>query len=199
MLVIAVFLPLLGAFIAGFFGRMIGDRPSQIVTCLGVGLAALASIPAFMDVALAGNTQTIVIATWLASGTFDAQWALRYDTLSAVMVMTVTSVSTLIHIYSVGYMSHDDSKPRFMAYLSLFTFAMLMLVTADNLIQLFFGWEGVGVVSYLLIGFWFKKPAANAAAIKAFVVNRVGDFGFLSRRNHGYSGRVPGRAYVAVV
>ena len=179
MLVVAVFLPLLGAFIAGFFGRIIGDRPSQIVTCLGVGIAALASIPAFIDVALNGNGQTIVIATWIASGTFDAQWALRYDTLSAVMVMTVTSVSTLIHIYSVGYMSHDDSKPRFMAYLSMFTFAMLMLVTSDNLVQLFFGWEGVGVFSYLLIGFWFKKPAANAAAIKAFVVNRIGDFGFL--------------------
>ena len=179
MLVVAVFLPLLGAFIAGLFGRMIGDRSSQIITCLGVGLAALASIPAFMEVALNGNSQTIVIATWLASGTFDAQWALRYDTLSAVMVMTVTSVSTLIHIYSIGYMSDDDSKPRFMAYLSMFTFAMLMLVTADNLVQLFFGWEGVGVFSYLLIAFWFKKSAANAAAIKAFVVNRVGDFGFL--------------------
>jgi len=179
VLVTAVFLPLLGAIIAGFFGRMIGDRGSQIVTCLGVGLAALSSIPAFIDVAINGNAQTIEIATWLTSGTFDASWALRYDTLSAVMVMTVTSVSTLIHIYSIGYMSHDDSKPRFMAYLSLFTFAMLMLVTADNLVQLFFGWEGVGVVSYLLIGFWFKKSAANAAAIKAFVVNRVGDFGFL--------------------
>jgi NADH-quinone oxidoreductase subunit L len=179
VLVIAVFLPLLGAFIAGFFGRVIGDRPSQLITCLGVGLAALASIPSFMDVALQGNAQTIVIATWLASGTFEAQWALRYDTLSAVMVMTVTSVSTLIHIYSIGYMSHDDSKPRFMAYLSMFTFAMLMLVTADNLVQLFFGWEGVGLFSYLLIGFWFKKPEANAAAIKAFIVNRIGDFGFL--------------------
>lgn len=176
---LAIFMPLLGAFIAGFFGRAIGDRASQVVTCLGVGIAALCSIPIFFDVALNGKDQVLPVATWLTSGTFEANWALRFDTLSAVMVMTVTCVSTLIHIYAVGYMSHDDSQPRFMAYLSLFTFAMLMLVTADNLVQLFFGWEGVGVVSYLLIGFWFKKPSANAAAIKAFVVNRVGDFGFL--------------------
>ena len=176
---LAVFMPLLGAFIAGFFGRQIGDRGAHIVTCLGVSIAAICSIPIFMDVALGGEDQVLPVATWLTSGTFEANWALRFDTLSAVMVMTVTCVSTLIHIYAVGYMHHDDSQPRFMAYLSLFTFAMLMLVTADNLVQLFFGWEGVGVVSYLLIGFWFKKPSANAAAIKAFVVNRVGDFGFL--------------------
>ena len=117
--------------------------------------------------------------TWIVSGTFKAEWALRFDTLTAVMVMTVNCISTLIHVYSVGYMSHDPSKPRFMAYLSFFTFCMLMLVTADNLIQMFFGWEGVGVASYLLIGFWYDRPSANAAAIKAFVVNRVGDFGFL--------------------
>jgi NADH-quinone oxidoreductase subunit L len=176
---LAVFLPLLGAFIAGFFGRYIGDRGAHIVTCVCVGIAAACSIPIFMDVALGGKDQVLPVATWLTSGTFEANWALRFDTLSAVMIMTVTCVSTLIHIYAVGYMHHDDSQPRFMAYLSLFTFAMLMLVTADNLVQLFFGWEGVGVVSYLLIGFWFKKPSANAAAIKAFVVNRVGDFGFL--------------------
>ena len=179
MLIAAVFLPLLGAFIAGFFGRIIGDRGSQIVTCLGVGLAALAGVYDLYDVAIQGHNQVVNIATFISSGTFEAQWALRFDTLSAVMVMTVTVVSTLIHVYACGYMSHDDSQPRFMAYLSLFTFAMLMLVTADNLVQLFFGWEGVGLVSYLLIGFWFKKPSANAAAIKAFVVNRVGDFGFL--------------------
>ncbi|MSO97790.1 MAG: NADH-quinone oxidoreductase subunit L [Rhodospirillaceae bacterium] len=176
---LAVFMPLLGAFIAGFFGRAIGDRGAHIVTCMGVGIAALCSIPIFNEVALGGKDTIIPIATWLSSGTFEANWALRYDTLSSVMVMTVTCVSTLIHIYAVGYMHHDDSQPRFMAYLSLFTFAMLMLVTADNLVQLFFGWEGVGLVSYLLIGFWFKKPSACAAAIKAFVVNRVGDFGFL--------------------
>ncbi len=179
MLVAAVFLPLLGAFVAGFFGRLIGDRASHIVTCLGVGLASLAAIFTFYDVAIAGHSQVVNLTTFLSSGTFEAQWALRFDTLSAVMVMTVTTVSTLIHIYAVGYMSHDDSQPRFMAYLSLFTFAMLMLVTADNLVQMFFGWEGVGLVSYLLIGFWFKKPSANAAAIKAFIVNRIGDFGFL--------------------
>ncbi len=179
MIFASVFLPLLGAFVAGFFGRMIGDRPSQIVTCVCVGLAALCSIPTFYDVAIQGNVQVLNLFTWLQSGSFEANWALRFDALSATMVMTVTVVSTFIHVYSVGYMSHDDSQPRFMAYLSLFTFAMLMLVTADNLVQLFFGWEGVGLVSYLLIGFWFKKPTASAAAIKAFVVNRVGDFGFL--------------------
>ncbi|MDE0801526.1 MAG: NADH-quinone oxidoreductase subunit L [Rhodospirillaceae bacterium] len=175
----AVFLPLVGAIIAGFFGRHIGDRASQIVTCLGVGSAAVLSVPLFFDVAVGGNERVVNIMSWINSGTFETAWALRFDTLSAVMVMTVTCVSSLIHVYSIGYMSQDDSKPRFMAYLSLFTFAMLMLVTSDNLVQLFFGWEGVGVVSYLLIGFWFKKPTANAAAIKAFVVNRVGDFGFL--------------------
>ncbi|MDX2224931.1 MAG: NADH-quinone oxidoreductase subunit L [Rhodospirillaceae bacterium] len=175
----AVFLPLLGAAIAGFFGRLIGDRASQIVTCAGLGLAAACAVPTFFDVALGGNVRTLPVFSFITSGTFEAAWALRFDTLSAAMVMTVTCVSFLIHVYAVGYMSHDDSKPRFMAYLSLFTFAMLMLVTADNLVQLFFGWEGVGLVSYLLIGFWFKKPSANAAAIKAFVVNRVGDFGFL--------------------
>jgi len=179
VLIAAVFLPLLGAFIAGFFGRIIGDRGSQIVTCLGVGFASLAGIYSFYDVAIQGNAQVVNLMTFISSGTFEAQWALRFDTLSAVMVMTVTTVSTLIHVYACGYMSHDDSQPRFMAYLSLFTFAMLMLVTADNLVQLFFGWEGVGLVSYLLIGFWFKKPSANAAAMKAFIVNRVGDFGFL--------------------
>ncbi len=179
MYIAAIFLPLLGSVIAGFFGNKIGNRASQIVTCLGVGTAAALSIPIFFTVAIGGNEQVVTVASWINSGTFEAAWALRFDTLSAVMVMTVTCVSFLIHVYSIGYMSHDDSQPRFMSYLSLFTFAMLMLVTADNLVQLFFGWEGVGVVSYLLIGFWFKKPSANAAAIKAFVVNRVGDFGFL--------------------
>src|SRR4051812_47760533 len=179
LMVASVFLPLLGALIAGFFGRVIGNRGAHLDTCIGVGLAALASIPTFIDVALHGHNHLITLMTFLSSGTFEAAWALRYDTLSATMVMTVTCVSTLIHIYSVGYMSHDDSQPRFMAYLSAFTFAMLMLVTSDNLVQMFFGWEGVGVMSYLLIGFWYKKPSACAAAIKAFVVNRVGDFGFL--------------------
>ena len=179
MLAATVFLPLLGALISGFFGRLIGNRGAHIVACVGVGLAALLSISTFIDVAIHGNAQVVPVLRWLSSGTLDVAWALRFDTLSATMVMTVTCVSTLIHIYSVGYMSHDDSQPRFMAYLSAFTFAMLMLVTANNLVQLFFGWEGVGVMSYLLIGFWYKKPSACAAAIKAFIVNRIGDFGFL--------------------
>src|SRR5436309_34159 len=177
-MVASVFLPLIGASIAGLFGRFIGNRGAHLVTCIGVGLAALASIPTFIDVALHGHNHLVPIMTFISSGTFEAAWALRFDSLSAAMVMTVTSVSTLIHVYSVGYMSHDKSQPRFMSYLSLFTFAMLALVTADNLVQLFFGWEGVGLASYLLIGFWYHKPSANAAAIKAFVVNRVGDFGF---------------------
>ena len=179
LMVASVFLPLLGATIAGFFGRFIGNRGAHVVTCLGIGLAALCSIPTFIDVAIHGHSHVVPVFSFLVSGTFEAAWALRYDTLSATMVMTVSCVSTLIHVYSVGYMSHDKSQPRFMAYLSLFSFAMLALVTADNLVQLFFGWEGVGVVSYLLIGFWYHKPSACAAAIKAFVVNRVGDFGFL--------------------
>ncbi|MBY0408190.1 MAG: hypothetical protein K2Q01_10905, partial [Rickettsiales bacterium] len=126
----------------------------------------------------AGLVYKAQIAPWIMSGDFTAGWTLRVDALTAVMLIVVTWVSSVVHIYSVGYMSHDDHQPRFMAYLSLFTFFMLMLVTADNLVQLFLGWEGVGLASYLLIGFWFKKPEACAAAIKAFVVNRVGDFGF---------------------
>jgi len=173
-----VFLPLIGALIAGFGGRIIGDRGAQIVTCGAMGISSVLAIVAFWEVAIGGRTLTVDVLTWIASGSFEANWALRWDTLTAVMVLVVTVVSTMVHVYSIGYMSHDHSIPRFMAYLSIFTFAMLMLVTADNLVQLFFGWEGVGVASYLLIGFWFHKPSANAAAIKAFVVNRVGDFGF---------------------
>ncbi len=173
-----VFLPLFGAIIAGFGGRILGDRGAQIVTCGAMIASAVLGIVAFWEVAIGGRTFNVDVLTWVASGSFEANWALRWDTLTAVMVLVVTVVSTMVHVYSVGYMSHDPSIPRFMAYLSIFTFAMLMLVTADNLVQLFFGWEGVGVASYLLIGFWFHKPSANAAAIKAFVVNRVGDFGF---------------------
>jgi NADH-quinone oxidoreductase subunit L len=174
----AVFLPLLGAIVAGFFGRALGDRGAQLVTCGAMALAAACGVALFFDVAYGGNARTVVLATWVDSGSFEANWALRYDTLSAVMVGMVTFISTLIHIYSVGYMSHDRTVPRFMAYLSLFTFAMLMLVTADNLLQLFFGWEGVGLCSYLLIGYWYDRESANRAAIKAFIVNRVGDVGF---------------------
>ncbi|NFV80112.1 NADH-quinone oxidoreductase subunit L [Magnetospirillum aberrantis] len=176
--VAAVFLPLLGSIVAGFFGRFIGDRGAQLVTCTLLGISAACSALIFKDVAIDGNAVTITLLHWIQSGSLDVSWALKFDTLTAVMLIVVTWVSFMVHVYSVGYMSHDPAIPRFMSYLSLFTFAMLMLVTADNLIQLFFGWEGVGLASYLLIGFWFEKPSASAAAIKAFVVNRVGDFGF---------------------
>ncbi|MBC7134970.1 MAG: NADH-quinone oxidoreductase subunit L [Oceanibaculum nanhaiense] len=174
-----VFLPLLGAIIAGFFGRVIGDRAAQLVTCALMLVSMALSILVFIDVALGGNPRTVELFTWFQSGALDVSWALRVDTLTAVMLIVVTVVSSMVHVYSVGYMSHDHSIPRFMAYLSLFTFFMLMLVTADNLVQMFFGWEGVGLASYLLIGFWYHKDSANDASIKAFLVNRVGDFGFM--------------------
>ncbi|MGQ0676181.1 MAG: NADH-quinone oxidoreductase subunit L [Rhodospirillales bacterium] len=178
MYVLCVFLPLIAAFVAGMFGRFIGDRGAQYVTCGAMIASGLIAPFLLYDVAVLGHARDIVLATWIASGDLELSWALRLDSLSAVMVFVVTVVSALIHVYSVGYMDHDPHKPRFMAYLSLFTFSMLMLVTADNLIQLFFGWEGVGLCSYLLIGFWYHKPSANDAAIKAFIVNRIGDFGF---------------------
>ncbi len=178
MEVAVVLLPLLGAIIVGFFGRTIGDRASQIASCSLMALSGILSIPVFIDVALGGNVRVIEIFTWVDSGEFEASWAVRADTLSAVMMLVVSNISALIHIYSIGYMSHDKSIPRFFAYLSLFTFFMLSLVTADNFLQMFFGWEGVGLCSYLLIGFWYERPSACAAAIKAFLVNRVGDIGF---------------------
>ena len=171
-------LPLIAAIISGFFGKYIGDRNSEIVTSLLVSISAILSVIVFYNVVFNQYEDNIIIATWINSGTLDVNWSMKIDSLSSVMLVVVTSVSALVHIYSIGYMSHDPHKPRFMAYLSLFTFAMLMLVTSDNFIQLFFGWEGVGLCSYFLIGFWFKKDTANSAAIKAFVVNRVGDFGF---------------------
>ncbi|PCJ71207.1 MAG: NADH-quinone oxidoreductase subunit L [Rhodobiaceae bacterium] len=174
-----VFLPLAGCLIAGLFGNRLGVVTSQWVTCGFLVISALLSWVAFVVVALQGNVETVQVLTWIDSGSFEADWRLRIDTLTAVMLVVVTSISSLVHIYSIGYMSHDEHQQRFFAYLSLFTFAMLALVTADNLIQLFFGWEGVGLASYLLIGFWYKKPSANAAAMKAFVVNRVGDFGLI--------------------
>lgn len=173
-----VFLPLLGALIAGFGGRKIGDKASYSITSTLLVISALLSWIAFFKVGFDGETAKVQVLTWVQSGTLAADWVLRIDTLTAVMLVVVNSVSALVHIYSIGYMHHDPHQPRFFAYLSLFTFAMLMLITSDNLLQMFFGWEGVGLASYLLIGFWFKKPSANAAAIKAFVVNRVGDFGF---------------------
>ena len=175
---LAVFLPLLAASVVGFFGSLLGDRLSQWITCLGIICAGLLSLKILSDVGLDSRVSQLVLFNWIQSGDLHIQWALNFDTLSAVMIFVVTMVSSVVHIYSVGYMSHDKSIPRFMAYLSLFSFFMLMLVTSNNLVQMFFGWEGVGVASYLLIGFWFQKPSANAAAIKAFVVNRVGDFGF---------------------
>ncbi len=171
-------LPLIASIISGFFGKFIGDRNSEILTSLLVSIAAIFSAIVLYEVIQNQYEDNIIIATWINSGSLDVNWSMKIDSLSAVMLVVVTSVSALVHIYSIGYMSHDPHKPRFMAYLSLFTFAMLMLVTSDNFIQLFFGWEGVGLCSYFLIGFWFKKESANAAAIKAFVVNRVGDFGF---------------------
>jgi NADH-quinone oxidoreductase subunit L len=173
-----VFLPLLGALIAGLFGRVIGPRPSELITTVLLLAAAVLSWVVFARVGFNHETAHVPILRWITSGELDASWSLRIDTLTAVMLVVVTTVSSLVHVYSIGYMHEDDGRPRFFAYLSLFTFAMLMLVTSDNLLQMFFGWEGVGLASYLLIGFWYHKPEANAAAIKAFVVNRVGDFGY---------------------
>ena len=179
MELLAVFSPLVGFMIAGLLGKEIGDKGAQFITVAGMLIAAAASMFLFYDVIYLGHERIYPLANWITSGDLDVQWTLRIDQLTAVMMVVINVVSACVHIYSIGYMSHDDSKARFMAYLSLFTFAMLMLVTADNLLQLFFGWEGVGLASYLLIGFWNHKPSANAAAVKAFVVNRVGDFGLV--------------------
>jgi NADH-quinone oxidoreductase subunit L len=174
-----VFLPLLGFLIVGLFGNSLGAKASEYITSGFLVISAALSWVAFFSVGFGhGEVFTVPVLHWIQSGGLDVSWALRIDTLTVVMLVVVNTVSALVHIYSIGYMHHDPNRPRFFAYLSLFTFAMLMLVTADNLVQMFFGWEGVGLASYLLIGFWYKKPSANAAAIKAFVVNRVGDFGF---------------------
>ncbi len=181
MELLAIFSPLFAFIIAGLFGKQIGDKGCQFITCTAVIIAALASISLFFTVifteGMVDGSYTRTLATWITSGDFTVNWALKIDQLSVVMMCVVNIVSACVHVYSIGYMSHDAAKGRFMAYLSLFTFAMLMLVTSDNLLQLFFGWEGVGVASYLLIGFWNHKHTANAAAQKAFIVNRVGDFG----------------------
>ncbi|WP_131116937.1 NADH-quinone oxidoreductase subunit L [Lichenihabitans psoromatis] len=173
-----VFLPLVGFLITGLFGNQLGARSSEIVTSVLVGISALLSWVAFVNVGFGDGTTHVDVANWMTVGALKVDWAFRIDTLTVVMLVVVNTVSTLVHVYSIGYMHEDPSRPRFFAYLSLFTFAMLMLVTSDNLVQMFFGWEGVGLASYLLIGFWYDRPTANAAAIKAFVVNRVGDFGF---------------------
>ena len=180
---IILFAPLLGALIVGFGHKALGDKASQWITTGLLFLAAALSWVVFLG--FDGVTRQIELMTWIQSGTLDTSWAIRLDRLTAIMLVVINTVSALVHLYSMGYMAHDENwkegesyRPRFFAYLSLFTFSMLMLVTADNLIQMFFGWEGVGVASYLLIGFYYRKPSANAAAIKAFVVNRVGDFGF---------------------
>ena len=174
-----VFLPLLGFLIAGLFGRSIGAKACEYITSGLLVISAVLSWVALVQVGFGDSKGfTVPVLRWIESGDFIANWAFRIDTLTVVMLVVVNSVSALVHIYSIGYMHHDAHRPRFFAYLSLFTFAMLMLVTSDNLIQMFFGWEGVGLASYLLIGFWYHKPSANAAAIKAFIVNRVGDFGF---------------------
>jgi NADH-quinone oxidoreductase subunit L len=173
-----VFLPLVASIIVGFFGRAIGDRGSQLITCGALLLAAVLGVFVFRDILATSEAQIIPLASWIVAGGVDVAWSLRLDTLSGVMIVVVTVVSSMVHVYSIGYMHGDPSIPRFMSYLSLFTFFMLSLVTSDNFVQLFFGWEGVGLMSYLLVGFWYDRPSANAAAIKAFLVNRVGDFGF---------------------
>ncbi|KPQ08993.1 MAG: NADH-quinone oxidoreductase subunit L [Rhodobacteraceae bacterium HLUCCA09] len=184
MTTILLFAPLLGAIVCGLFWRVIGERPAQIVATGLLFLSAILSWIVFLT--FDGTTEQITLFRWIESGSLVADWAIRLDRLTAIMLIVVTTVSALVHLYSFGYMAHDDNFPegeayraRFFAYLSLFTFAMLMLVTADNLVQLFFGWEGVGLASYLLIGFYYRKESAGAAAMKAFIVNRVGDFGFL--------------------
>ena len=180
---IILFAPLVGALICGFGWRMMGEQAGQVIATALLFLSALLSWVVFLG--FDGETRQIELLRWIQSGSLDTFWAIRLDRLTATMMIVITSVSALVHLYSFGYMAHDENwksgehyKARFFAYLSFFTFAMLMLVTADNLVQMFFGWEGVGVASYLLIGFYYRKSSANAAAIKAFVVNRVGDFGF---------------------
>ncbi|MDP3197909.1 NADH-quinone oxidoreductase subunit L [Tabrizicola sp.] len=183
MATIILFAPLIGALICGFGWRLIGEKAGQVITTAMIFLAAALSWQIFLT--FDGETQRIVIMRWIESGTMGSEWAIRLDRLTAIMLVVVNSVSALVHLYSFGYMAHDENwhegehyKARFFAYLSFFTFSMLMLVTSDNLVQMFFGWEGVGVASYLLIGFYYRKASANAAAMKAFIVNRVGDFGF---------------------
>ena len=175
---IILFLPLISSILSGFFGKQLGVKFSQHLSCVLIMISAIFSIVIFYFVLTENYLDNKLIFNWISSGNFNVNWSINIDPLSSIMLVVVSLISSLIHFYSIGYMEHDPHKPRFMAYLSLFTFSMLVLVTADNFLQLFFGWEGVGLCSYLLIGFWYKKSTANSAAIKAFVVNRVGDFGF---------------------
>ena len=179
MLYLILFLPLLGSFISAFFYKRIGDRTCQIITSAFIVTGAILSSIILLETIKTGKVYEYPIFNWITSGSLKLNWSIYVDSLTAVMLVVVNSVSALVHIYSIGYMSHDPHKPRFMSYLSLFTFMMLSLITADNFLQLFFGWEGVGLASYLLIGFWFKKETANSASMKAFIVNRVGDLGLL--------------------
>ncbi|MGB0718764.1 MAG: NADH-quinone oxidoreductase subunit L, partial [Alphaproteobacteria bacterium] len=173
-----LFLPAVAAVLVGLFQAQIGDRGAQLITTGAVSTSAVLSIIVFINQLSGGDPFVLGLLPWIQTGGFEVSWAIKVDMLTAVMLCVVTIVSAIVHVYSIGYMAEDEGRARFQAYLSLFTFAMLMLVTADNLVQLFFGWEGVGVASYLLIGFWFHKESANQAAMKAFIVNRVGDFGF---------------------
>ena len=174
---IILFLPLVSSLISGFFGNRIGVKFSQLLSSFLIGISAILSIVIFYLVITEDYSSNKLIFNWISSGNFNVNWSINIDPLSSVMLIVVSLISSLIHFYSIGYMEHDPHKPRFMAYLSLFTFSMLVLVTGDNFLQLFFGWEGVGLCSYLLIGFWYKRETANNAAIKAFIVNRIGDFG----------------------
>jgi NADH-quinone oxidoreductase subunit L len=176
---LVLFLPLIGALISGVLCQKVSKKFAQIFNSSVLALSALFAFILFFQIGIAGESQTIILFDWITSGSFSSSWALQVDSLTCAMLVLVTFVSCLVHIYSIGYMDEDKSVPRFMAYLSLFTFFMLILVTANNFLQLFVGWEGVGLASYLLIGFWFKKPSANSAAIKAFLVNRIGDFGLI--------------------
>ena len=187
MATLCVLLPLIGSIIAGSLSFVVPEdkaakekieRIAYLISCGAMILSAVFAIFVFHDVVVEKDVRTVHWFTWIDSGAFEISWALKLDTLTAVMLLVVCNISAIIHVYSIGYMHHDQARPRFFSYLSLFTFFMLMLVTSDNLVQLFFGWEGVGLASYLLIGFWYDRPSANAAAIKAFLVNRVGDFSF---------------------
>ena len=177
MYLIIIFLPFLASLFAGLLGRFLGFRGAALITTSCVFLSAILSVIAFYEVALSGSHCTIEMSPWFFSEMFDASWGFYFDSLTVTMLIVVTSISTLVHLYSISYMGQDPHLPRFMSYLSIFTFFMLMLVTADNFLQMFFGWEGVGLASYLLINFWFTRLQASKASIKAMLVNRVGEIG----------------------